>query len=424
MRVLVIGGGAREHALVWKLKQSPDVEELFCLPGNAGTAALATNLPGGAGDLDAIVQTAQAHAIDLVVVGPEDPLVHGIVDRLRDAGILAFGPDRHGAQLEGSKAFSKALMDEAGVPTASFRIFSDADEAEAYVRAQAGPLVVKADGLAAGKGVVVARDAEEAARAIDTIMRKRAFGAAGERVVIEACLHGQEVSYHVVSDGERYVALAPAQDHKRVGDGDQGPNTGGMGAYSPPPVVTPEVEHKIRTRVIEPTLATMRKRGTPFRGALFVGLMIDDGEPQVLEYNTRFGDPETEVLVARWQGDLLPLLAGAARGDLRGVEPHWSAPCALCVVIASAGYPGPYQSGKAIQGLERAGQEAIVFHAGTRLEGERVVTAGGRVLTVTATGQSVDEAAARAYAVAQQLHFEGAHYRRDIGHHARAQRTS
>ncbi len=419
MRVLIIGGGAREHALAWKLKQSPEVEALFCLPGNAGTAALATNLAGSASDLDAIVEAAQAQAIDFVVVGPEDPLVQGLVDRLREVGILAFGPDREGARLEGSKAFSKALMAEAGVPTAAFRVFSDADEAEAYVRAEARPLVVKADGLAAGKGVVVARDAEEAAQAIDQIMRQRAFGAAGERVVIEACLRGQEVSYHVVSDGERYVALAPAQDHKRVDDGDRGPNTGGMGAYSPPPVVTEDVEQKIRARVIEPTLAAMRERGTPFRGALFVGLMIENGEPRVLEYNTRFGDPETEVLVARWQGDLLPLLVGAARGDLRGVEPRWSAPCALCVVMASEGYPGPYRSGLPIQGLESAGQEAIVFHAGTRVDGGRVVTAGGRVLTVTATGQSVDEAAARAYSVAQQVHFEGAHYRHDIGHHAR-----
>jgi phosphoribosylamine---glycine ligase len=280
--------------------------------------------------------------------------------------------------------------------------------------------VVKADGLAAGKGVVVARDAEEAAAAIDTLMRKRAHGSAGETVVIEECLRGQEVSFHVVSDGERYVALAPAQDHKRVGDGDSGPNTGGMGAYSPPPVVTPELEQKILKRVVEPTLATMKKRGTPMRGALFVGLMVEDGEPQVLEYNTRFGDPETEVMLVRWAGDLLPLLLGSARGDLRGVEARWSAPCALCVVMASGGYPGKYDKGLRIEGLDRAGQEAIVFHAGTALTDDAVVTAGGRVLTITAIGQSVDEAAARAYAVAQQIHFAGAHYRSDIGHHARS----
>jgi len=419
MKVLVVGSGAREHALAWKLKQGKQVSGLFCLPGNAGTRSVATNLPGSASDLDGIVRAAQEHAIELVVVGPEDPLVLGLVDRLREVGILAFGPDKLGAQLEGSKAFSKEIMAEAGVPTAAFQIFDDADRAEAYVRAQNRPLVVKADGLAAGKGVVVARDAAEAIAAIDQSMRKRAFGEAGARVVIEETLRGQEVSYHVVSDGERYVALAPAQDHKRVGDGDQGPNTGGMGAYSPPPVVTPEVEQKILQRVVEPTLAAMKKRGTPFRGALFVGLMIEDGEPSVLEYNTRFGDPETEVLLARWKGDLLPLLLGSARGDLRGVEAAWSAPCALCVVMASEGYPASYEKGRPIQGLDRVGQEAIVFHAGTRAEGDKVVTAGGRVLAITATGQSVDEAAARAYTVAHQIHFAGAHYRRDIGHHAR-----
>ena len=419
MRVLVVGGGAREHALTWKLAQSPQVSALFCLPGNAGTAALAQNLSGSASDLDGIVHAAKQHAIDFVVVGPEDPLVAGVVDRLRREGVLAFGPDARCAQLEGSKRFSKELMAEAGVPTAAFRVFDDADEAERYVRAEDRPLVVKADGLAAGKGVVVARDAAEASAAIDAIMRQRAYGGAGASVVIEECLRGQEVSYHVVSDGERYVALAPAQDHKRVGDGDSGPNTGGMGAYSPPPVVTPELEQKILTRVVEPTLAAMRRRGTPFRGALFVGLMIVDGEPQVLEFNTRFGDPETEVMLVRWSGDILPLLHGAARGDLRGVEARWSAPCALCVVMAAGGYPAGYERGKRIRGLDQAGQEAIVFHAGTALSGEHVVTAGGRVLTVTAVGQTVDEAAARAYSVAQQIHFDGAHYRRDIGHHAR-----
>jgi phosphoribosylamine--glycine ligase len=419
MRVLVVGGGAREHALTWKLSQSKAVDGLFCLPGNAGTAPLAHNLPGSAADVEAIVRAAKQHRIELVVVGPEDALVAGLVDRLRAEGILAFGPDRVAAQLEGSKRFSKELMAEAGVPTAAFRAFTDADEAERYVREQRRPLVVKADGLAAGKGVVVARDGDEAAAAIDTIMRKRAYGAAGDCVVIEECLRGQEVSFHVVSDGERYVALAPAQDHKRVQDGDLGPNTGGMGAYSPPPVVTAELERKILQRVVEPTLATMKKRGTPFRGALFVGLMISDGEPYVLEYNTRFGDPETEVMLVRWQGDILPLLLGSARGDLRGVEARWSAPCALCVVMTSEGYPGEYEKGRRIRGVESAGQEAIVFHAGTALDDGALVTAGGRVLTVTAIGQTVDEAAARAYTVAQQIHFQGAHYRKDIGHHAR-----
>jgi phosphoribosylamine--glycine ligase len=420
MKVLIVGGGAREHALAWKIQQSPTVERVFCLPGNAGTAQVAENLPGSASDLDGIVRAAQEHQVDFVVVGPEDPLVNGLVDKLRAVGILAFGPDAAAARLEGSKAFAKELMQEAGVPTAAFRVFSDADEAERYVREQARPLVIKADGLAAGKGVVVAQDTEQALEAVRNIMRDKAFASAGDRVVIEECLRGQEVSFHVVCDGERYVALAPAQDHKRVGDGDTGPNTGGMGAYSPPPVVTPEVEEKILRKVVEPTLATMKKRGTPFRGVLFVGLMIADGEPYVLEYNVRFGDPETEVLMVRWDGDVMPLLLGAARGDLSAVKASWAAPCALCLVMAAKGYPGSYEKGQPIQGLESAGQEAIVFHAGTALRDGKVVTNGGRVLTVTAIGKTVDEAAARAYSVAQQVHFEGAHYRRDIGHHARS----
>jgi phosphoribosylamine--glycine ligase len=419
MKVLVIGSGAREHALAWKLSQSPDVAALFCLPGNAGTAQLAENLPGSVDDLAAIVRVAQERAIDLVVVGPEDPLVRGLADLLRDAGILTFGPDKVAAQLEGSKAFSKELMQEASVPTAAFRVFDDADQAEAYVRAAKRPLVVKADGLAAGKGVVVAKDTDEAVEAIRVIMRERAFGLAGDLVVIEETLRGQEVSYHVVCDGSRCVALAPAQDHKRVGDGDTGPNTGGMGAYSPPPVVTPEVEHKILTRVVQPTLEAMSKRGTPFRGVLFVGLMIDQGEPYVLEYNVRFGDPETEVLMARWDGDVLPLLLGSARGDLSGVSTRWAHPSALCVVMASGGYPGSFEKGRAITGLDQAGEGAVVFHAGTARKGDQVVSAGGRVLAVTAVGSDIDEAAARAYAAVERIEFEGAHYRRDIGHHAR-----
>jgi phosphoribosylamine--glycine ligase len=424
MKVLVVGGGAREHALAWKLAQSRDVERVLCLPGNAGTAAFAHNLPGRAEEQADVLRAAREHAVGLVVVGPEEPLVNGLVDALRAAGILAFGPDRAAARLEGSKAFSKELMREAGVPSAAFEVFRDADAAERYLRAQGRPLVVKADGLAAGKGVVVAKDVDEAVDAVRGMLRERRFGSAGESVVIEELLAGQEVSYHVVCDGERYVALAPAQDHKRVADGDRGPNTGGMGAYSPPPVVTPEVEQKILTRVVEPTLAAMQRRGTPFRGVLFVGLMIEDGEPRVLEYNVRFGDPETEVLMARLGSDLLPLLLGAARGDLRGVALRWAAPCALCVVMASEGYPGSYPKGRPILGLERVGPEATVFHAGTAaLAGEagepQVVTAGGRVLAVTAIGQSVDEAAARAYGAALQIHFEGAHYRSDIGHHAR-----
>lgn len=420
MKVLVIGSGAREHALVWKLSQDEGVT-VIAAPGNGGIARIAATFSVDVESPDAIVALAQREAADLVIVGPEAPLVAGATDALRAAGIAAFGPSKAAARLEGSKVFSKEFMARHGIPTAGFRVFTDADEASSYVRDAGRPLVVKADGLAAGKGVVVAANAEEALAAIDDIMRKRVFGAAGERVLIEETLRGQEVSFHVVADGERYLKMAPAQDHKRVGEGDRGPNTGGMGAYSPPPVVTDEVERKILERVVEPTLAGMAAEGNPFRGALFVGLMIEDGEPMVLEYNTRFGDPECEAMMTRWKGSALPLFLGSARGDLSDVVPSWEAPASLCVVMAAGGYPGAYRKGDVIEGLDSAAElpNVVVFHAGTRLDGERIVTTGGRVLTVTAIGGDLDEAAARAYAAVERIRFEGAHFRRDIGHHAR-----
>jgi phosphoribosylamine--glycine ligase len=420
MKVLVIGSGAREHSLAWKLSQDAHVE-VFVAPGNAGMSAVAQRCPLRAITPETIVALAREIGATFVIVGPEAPLVDGAIDALAAAGIEAFGPERFQAQLEGSKIFSKEFMARHGVPTAGFAIFSDADEAEAYVRAAGRPLVVKADGLAAGKGVTVAKDADEAADAIDRIMRQREFGGAGARVLIEECLVGEEVSFHVVCDGERYVALAPAQDHKRAFDGDQGPNTGGMGAYSPPPVVTAEVERKILTRVVEPTLAGMRAEGHPFRGALFVGVMVVDGEPLVLEYNTRFGDPECESMMMRWSGSVLPLLQGSARGDLRGVTPAWDAPTSLCVVLASGGYPGAYETGKVIRGLEAAAAVpgVTVFHAGTAERDGAIVTNGGRVLTVTAIGRTLDEAAERAYRAADAITFEGKMLRRDIGWRAR-----
>ncbi|MFW6023202.1 MAG: phosphoribosylamine--glycine ligase [Myxococcota bacterium] len=419
-KVLVVGSGAREHALAWRLHRDGDVEVL-CAPGNAGATEVARSVPASPEDVPAIVQHAKAEKVDLVVVGPEAPLVAGLVDAVEAAGIAAFGPRKDAAVLEGSKVASKEFMRRHGVPTADFRVFEDAAEAEAHVRALARPCVVKADGLAAGKGVVVARDAHEAAAAVTRIMRDRAFGDAGARVVVEDCLVGEEVSYHVVCDGERCVALAPAQDHKRIFDGDRGPNTGGMGAYSPPPVVTPQVERMVLDRVVTPTLRGMAEEGTPYRGALFIGLMIVDGEPQVLEYNVRFGDPEAECLMTRWKGPALALFEGAARGDLSGVSPAWEAPCSLCVVLASAGYPGPYEKGKPITGLREAAEVdgVTVFHAGTRWDGDRYVTAGGRVLAVTAVGESIDQAAERAYAAAGRIEFEGKQLRRDIGWRAR-----
>jgi phosphoribosylamine--glycine ligase len=422
--VLVLGGGGREHALVARIARSPQVGRVLCAPGNGGTAAIARNLALDPEDPAAVVAAAKAHAVGLVVVGPEGPLVAGVADALREAGIDVFGPSQAAARLEGSKVWSKRFMLRHGVPTAPAESFDDADAAIAHARAAGVPLVVKADGLAAGKGVIVPGSVDETVDAIERIMRRREVGAAGSSVLLEHMLVGQEVSYHVVIDGSRFVALAPAQDHKRVRDGDQGPNTGGMGAYSPPPIVTPEIERKILERVVKPTLAGLATERLEYRGALFIGLMIVDGEPLVIEYNARFGDPETQVLLARLGGDVMPLLLGAARGDLSSVQLSWEAKAAMCVVLAAPGYPGGYPKGAVIEGLvEAAAVPGVeVLHAGTRVEGGRVLTAGGRVLGVTARGGSVDEAADRAYTAAARVRFDGVHYRRDIGHHARGAR--
>jgi phosphoribosylamine--glycine ligase len=420
MRVLVLGNGGREHALAARLRASADVSELICAPGNGGTASLARNLPVNLEDPAAVVALARAERIDFVVVGPEAPLVAGVVDALTDAGILAYGPRRVGAQLEGSKAFCKQFMQRHAVPTAAFEVFDNAADAVRFVQNSGRAWVVKADGLAAGKGVIVAQDVPETLDAIERMLVKREFGEAGARVVLEERLSGQEVSYHIVLDGQRFVPLAAAQDHKRLGDGDRGPNTGGMGAYSPPPVVTPEVEQRILAEVVEPTVRGLISDGFDFRGTLFIGLMIDDGQPRVLEYNVRFGDPEAEVLMARYDGDVLPLLLGAARGDISQIKPRWNG-VALGVVVASPGYPGAIRTGLPISGLEAAEQipGVKVAHAGTTVQDGRVVTSGGRVLCVTATGEDIDEVAERAYRGVAALHFEGMQFRRDIGHHAR-----
>ena len=421
-KVLILGGGAREHAIAWRLAQDEGVQ-VFAAPGNGGTAQVATNHGVDVENVADVVALARSLEIDLVVVGPEAPLVAGVVDALQQAGIDAFGPSKSAAQLEGSKAFSKEFMARHNIPTAGFKVFDDADAAKAYIDEAARPLVVKADGLAAGKGVIIAQNAEEAKAGIDRIMVERAFGDAGDRVVIEECLVGPEVSYHVVSDGVRFVALAPAQDHKRAYDGDKGPNTGGMGAYSPPPMVSADIETKIIDTVIRPTLDGMANEGTPFRGVLFLGLMIVDGEPQVLEYNVRFGDPEAEALMTRWSGEALPLFMRAARGDFGGLEAQWEAPASMSVVLASGGYPGAYDKGKAIEGIEEASAlpHVQVFQAGTRVDSAGVVTAGGRVLAVTAIGASVEQAAQRAYAAVDRIRFEGMQFRRDIGWQARTQ---
>jgi phosphoribosylamine--glycine ligase len=422
MRVLVVGGGGREHALASRIARSPLAEAVFCAPGNAGTASVAKNVAVDPEDVTAVVRLVVNHAINFVVVGPEAPLVAGLVDALNSAGVLAFGPGAAGAKLEGSKAWSKRFMRKFGIPTAEFATFTDPRAARTFVEQSGKPWVVKADGLAAGKGVIVAADVAETLDAIDRIMHQREFGDAGAEVVLEERLSGQEVSYHVVLDGTRYLPLAAAQDHKRLQAGDLGPNTGGMGAYSPPPVVTAEVEQKILSRIVEPSVRGLREEKIEFRGVLFIGLMIDNGEPRVLEYNTRFGDPECEVLMARFGGDVLALLLAAARGDLSGVTLSWDKPCAMGVVLAAPGYPGSVEKGLPITGLERAARVAgvEVLHAGTK-PGEvgGVATSGGRVLCVTGAGADLDAVAAKVYEAVGCIEFEGMQFRSDIGHHAR-----
>lgn len=422
MRVLVVGSGGREHALVSKIAQSGLVSEVLCAPGNGGTAQIARNCPVDVESVAALTTLAREEAVDFVVIGPEAPLVLGAADALREAGVLVFGPGREAAQLEGSKAFAKAFIERHGLATAAARVFEDAVQAHAYLDTLTVPPVIKADGLAAGKGVVVAQTIAEAHAAVDAMMGERAFGEAGATVVIEERLVGQEVSFHVVLDGSTYVPLVAAQDHKAVGDGDTGPNTGGMGAYSPPPVVTPDVEQRILQDIVEPTVQGLKTDGLTFRGVLFIGLMIVEGVPYVLEYNVRFGDPETQVLLARWGGDVLPLLLGAAKGTLQGVASEPGPACAMCVVLTAPGYPGSYPKGAPIAGLDQVAtvSQVNVIHAGTRVQDGAVVTAGGRVLGVTAAGATVDEVAQKAYRAIDQLHFDGMHFRRDIGHHARS----
>jgi phosphoribosylamine--glycine ligase len=418
-RVIVVGSGAREHALAAALVS--DGHSVLVTPGNAGTASLAHNADVRVDDVPGLVDLCVGERADLVVVGPELPLTMGLVDALGAKSIRAFGPSKDAARLEGSKAFMKRFCERHAIPTAKFAVFDDADAAEAYVRASPQPLVVKADGLAAGKGVVVADSADEACAAIDRMIRKKEFGEAGQTVVLEERLPGEEASFHVVCDGERGVALAPAQDHKRVGDGDTGPNTGGMGAYAPAPVVDAAVHARVMKEIVEPTLAGMASDGMPFRGVLFVGLMIERGVPRVLEYNVRFGDPETVVLVPMYAGSWFALLDAAASGGLSRLP---SAPqvdgAALAIVMAAAGYPAKPRTGDRIEGLERPlAPGGFVRHAGTTLAPDGgVLTGGGRVLAVGAKAPTLAEAARIAYGVADGIRWPGEHHRRDIGRRA------
>lgn len=417
MKILVIGSGGREHALCWAIKRSPLCDALYCAPGNAGIAQLAACLPARIDDPDEIVSLAKEKAVDLVVVGPEGPLVAGLVDALAAAGIRAFGPSAAAARLEGSKGFMKDFCARHGIPTAAYARFTDAAAAKAYVRAQGAPIVVKADGLAAGKGVVVCPNEADALAAIDTIMTERAFGAAGGEVVIEEFLEGEEASFFALCDGKTAVAFGAAQDHKRVGDGDTGPNTGGMGAYAPAPVVTPEIVDEVMARIVAPTVAGMAAEGTPFAGVLFAGLMITAQGPRLIEFNVRFGDPECQVLMSRLKSDLVPLLLAAAEGRLDAADVDWFDAAALVVVMAAKGYPGKPLKGTEIRNLAAADAvpEAVVFHAGTRADAAgRILADGGRVLGVAARGRTVKEARARAYEAVDRIDWPEGFCRRDI----------
>ena len=416
MRVLVVGGGGREHALCWKIVQSPRAEKVYCAPGNAGIAEIVETVDLGQGDIEGLVRFARDHRIDLTVVGPEEPLVKGLVDRLAEEGLRAFGPTAAAAELEGSKAFAKELMNKHLIPTAGFKIFGDADEARRYLKSHdAFPAVLKADGLAAGKGVIICQNVAEAERALDSIMVQRRFGEAGNRVVIEDFLVGEEASIMAITDGRIIMPLPSSQDHKALGDGDQGPNTGGMGAYSPAPVITPRIMKQIESSVLVPTIHAMNREGRPFQGVLYCGLMITPGGPKVLEYNVRFGDPEAQAVLPRLQGDWLDVLDRTAQRQLEQVTYDWDSRTAVCVVMASRGYPGKAETGVPIAGLDREAEDCVVFHAGTGRRNGQFVTTGGRVLGVTAFGTDVVEARERAYQRVSSIQFAGGHYRSDIG---------
>ncbi|MBE1446281.1 phosphoribosylamine--glycine ligase [Paenibacillus sp. OAS669] len=413
MRVLVVGGGGREHAICWALKKSPKVQELYCAPGNGGIAGVAECVPIQVNQFEEIGEFAIDNAIDLVVIGPDDPLSEGIVDHLEAKNIPVFGPRQNAAILESSKVFSKDLFKKYNIPTAAYESFDDYEAALAYLRKQTIPTVIKADGLAAGKGVIVAQSMEEAEKALHDIMVAKIFGDSGNRVVIEEFLTGQEMSILSFVDGHVVRPMVPAQDHKAVFDDDKGPNTGGMGTYTPLPHIPQSVIDEAIETIIKPTAAAMVSEGRPFRGVLFAGLMITPQGPKTIEFNARFGDPETQVVLPRLKTDLLDIFLAAVNGHLEQMDIQWSDEAAVCVILASEGYPGPYPKGLPIEGLNDV-QESIVFHAGTALKDGQIVTNGGRVIGVTALGKDIAEARAKAYADADRIRFQGKHYRTDI----------
>ncbi len=416
MNILVLGSGGREHALAWAIMQNPKCDRLICAPGNAGMAAIAECADLDILDRSAVVSFCEEAAIDLVVIGPEGPLAAGVADRLREAGLLVFGPSAAAARLEASKAFTKEICAAVGAPTARHGHFTDAQAARAHVLAHGAPIVVKADGLAAGKGVIVAMTLDEALAAVDTMFGGE-FGAAGAEVVIEEFMDGEEASFFVLVDGKTVVPIGTAQDHKRVGDGDTGPNTGGMGAYSPAPVLTDAIQQQALDQIIRPTMAEMARRGMPYQGVLYAGLMIKDGQARLVEYNCRFGDPECQVLMMRLGGQALDLIFACAEGRLKDARPVWADDHALTVVMAATGYPGPYAKGSAINGLDRIREDSFhaLFHAGTRIAQGQVRAAGGRVLNVTARGATLAQARDRAYAMVDLIDWPDGFCRRDIG---------
>ncbi len=417
MKVLVVGGGGREHALVWKLSQSPKVKKIYCAPGNAGISDIAECIDIKDDNVDALLDFVKYNWIDLTIVGPEVPLTAGIVDAFIKEERLIFGPDSVGAQLEGSKIFAKNFMQKYGIPSAEYKVFSSYLQAEEYVGLKGAPIVIKADGLAAGKGVIVAETVDEARRALSLIMKDKAFGDAGKKVVVEQCLKGEEASFMILTDGKTVLPLATSQDHKAIFDGDKGPNTGGMGAYSPAPIVTESLEKDIMQNIVSPIIKGLSRERIDFRGVIYIGVMVCDGKPYVLEFNCRFGDPEAQPILMRLESDFFELLKATAEGRLKDVQVSWNKGTSMCVVLASEGYPGPYKKGIPIKGLDALKNEkdVVVFHAGTSLNNGEVVTSGGRVLGVTALGEDIRSAKDNAYRAIEKINFDGMQYRKDIG---------
>jgi len=420
MKVLVIGSGGREHALVWKLSQSPQVDKIYCAPSNAGINLIAEPVNIKADNIELLVDFAFENDIGITVVGPEAPLSKGIVDVFQRKGLTIFGPTMGGAKIESSKVFAKEFMKRNGIPTSDFSVASDYEDAREKVKSHGFPVVIKADGLAAGKGVFVCNESKEGEDALDKIFKEKTFGEAGNTVIIEDKLEGEEVSFMVISDGKHYVPLSSSQDHKAIYDGDKGPNTGGMGAYSPAPIVHSKLEDKIKKTIIEPAIKGLAKEGTPYRGLLYAGLMIKDEEIFVLEFNCRFGDPETQPVLYRMKSDLLPILMESARGNVIDISPDWSKGFSVCVVLASKGYPGSYEKGKVITGLDNFNNrdDVFIFHAGTIKESNQILTNGGRVLGVTAKGDNAKGAIDKAYGAVSEISFDKIYYRQDIGRKA------